>query len=222
MSRTVGRTATVLLALACSQMLECAKCKCDGDVCTDCPGSTVATAPPDTDGANVVDATLDAQPIGAPPDVTAAGQDGVVDLPIGCAGGCACFNSPDACAAHFCSLATVMESDGASLFECINGPLGFICETEWGGRCLDAGSTCANPAPKYNCDPWPSTGAFCCMDQVDAGDGGDISDAQLGDLDGGASDAEGGACTSLYRPCDAQVCCEGMRCFGNGTCEPIP
>jgi len=47
---------------------------------------------------------------------------------------------------------------------------------------------------------------------VDAQDAADLS----------APDADGSACTTVYQPCDAQVCCEGMRCLGNGTCEPIP
>jgi hypothetical protein len=60
------------------------------------------------------------------------------------------------------------------------------------------------------------SGTSTCIPRSTAGD------AELDAADGGGSDADGAACTTVYQPCDAQVCCEGMRCLGNGTCLPIP
>lgn len=180
------------------------------------------------------DATVDAHfgSLGA----ATGGPDGGA-APVICNGGCLCFGTPDACAANRCTLASHPQSDGATAFECDNGPLGFICETSRGGRCLPAGATCANPAPQYGCDTWPSTGAFCCLDPVGEGGRGcptecsvDSDCANCGLPDGctGRNTCVSGICVQATCPLagdsgvDAQEAADASAPDGDGcACTPL-
>jgi hypothetical protein len=141
--------------------------------------------------------------------------DAAPDQTLTCAAGCLCFNTPDSCAAAACTLASVLEPDGSTAFLCGNAPLGFACQGHH-GQCLPAGATCLNPATPeqvgtYDCDPWPSTGAFCCLDQADAGDGGGMQDADAAASEDGP---DAGSCPETidtYCAADASSCA-GCRC----------
>jgi hypothetical protein len=80
-----------------------------------------------------------------------------------CAGGCVCFKTPDACAAGGCTPESVLNGDSVG-FLCPNEPMGQDCEVQRKGRCVEAGSPCGHPdRTGFDCDPWPSTGSFCCL-----------------------------------------------------------
>ena len=126
-------------------------------------------------------------------------------------GGCACVRTPDACATARCTLVSANAPDGAIGFACRNGPLGFRCTTNMGGRCVDVGSACLSRSslPTNDCDTWPSTGAFCCLDPVDAGDRGCPTECSV-DTD----------CANCGLPdgCTGRNACVSGICFMQATC----
>jgi hypothetical protein len=226
MRRTFHAVVTLTLAVAaCALALACGQtCKCEGDVCTDCSGTTpTAPAPdggtPDASNLAVVDATVD----GLSGDASDSGVADAIDSTVGptpaCAGGCACNNTADACAASGCTLGSAHEPDGATVFDCRNLPLGLVCGGR-GGRCLAAGVTCANPASYNDCDLWPSTGALCCLDQFDAGtDAGSGQEAGVG-ADAGAGCISG--CSRRSIACVAPDPPTAWSCLGPGISGPAP
>jgi hypothetical protein len=228
--RTTAVIVAMLALAVCAALLGCGGRTSDshGDGCADCSGTTPTPPPADAGNSVTVDATTDGSLADEPNDAAADAIDATIGPPAACAGGCACFSTPDACTASQCTPRSFVEPDGATGFACANLPLGFVCEHN-GGRCLGAGARCPNYGSPNDCDPWPSAGAFCCLDQPDAGtNAADASDqdADAATTDAGDADAHGCVCSMAYGPCGALNpcgCCNVSRLTcGPGYCLYAP
>jgi hypothetical protein len=163
------------------------------------------------DGASNDDATQAHVAQDASPDGDGSGR----QPPADCAGGCSCFMTPDACT-HGCTPTSGHEADGSVVFGgCSNFPLGTVCGTS-NGRCIRANAPCADPLSELyldDCDPWPSTGAFCCLDSAGT------LDASQDDGDGAGASTDDAGCPAGEQQCPG---CGGPFCTAASTCPPPP
>lgn len=134
--RRMSRAAAASLTLAvCSQPSACAECKCEGDVCTNCPGVTLPTSPQDSGNPITLDATLDGASVADARSTADAQSDGgVPDSPS-----IRCYDFRDAatCPASCYPSYRWLADGGMGEFFCLSTPQLVSCEDS--GATPDAG-----------------------------------------------------------------------------------
>ena len=89
-----------------------------------------------------------------------------VDASTGCILGCLCFDTPGTCPS-FCIEGSRHSPDASAFFVC-EEQLGGNCARA-SGHCVRADAACGSAATAGgttdDCDSWPSSGDFCCLDE---------------------------------------------------------